>query len=367
MIFSNIINRANSEKDEILYKLIKKLFMKYSCKDLHLYGRFQVAKLETLIYNSKINNIKNSPIWDKVSGGIIPSFNSGISILKLDKFTYMIFNYVILSEKTTSDFMPEELHVYIVGKNKDRYYESINRCASNRMSPSYRLYINYLGGGRMSTALEPVLYNDIISKNKDTIFNYIVEWKRSKSLYKKYNILYKTGILLYGPPGTGKSSIAKAIASMNEVNKKNLFILDLTKPLRELENCHVMYNSVILMEDIDCVLKKRNGDKDMTAEEKAKLNFVLGLLDGVHGDCNGNIFILTTNHIEDLDEALIRDGRINLKVHMDNFDQAEAIYMCNRYNISADIILKGETYPINPSYLQNKIIQHKLKHVGLIK
>jgi len=54
------------------------------------------------------------------------------------------------------------------------------------------------------------------------------------------------------------------------------------------------------------------------------------VLDGVV-DCPDRIVIMTTNHPEKLDPALIRPGRINLKIYLGFVECQEAMNMCEHY------------------------------------
>src|SRR5690606_10076274 len=126
----------------------------------------------------------------------------------------------------------------------------------------------------------------------------------------------KTGILLYGEPGTGKTSIAKAIAS-----QLNAVLLSLDMNLISDTNIETIMRDgmlykklVVLLEDIDCIMGHRE-DGTMTEKEKAALNKTLQLLDGVNSYSN-TVFVATTNHIEQLDEALTRDGRFDIKMEI---------------------------------------------------
>lgn len=369
MLLNNVITKLNNEKDEMVYKIIRKLIIEYSCKTMTILGRFPINNFSQTIVNSRIKDIKNSNIWDlTISNMNTWYFKQGVTYLKLDKYTYIIFNYDVMIDKALSDYTPEVLKVYIIGKNKDRYYNSINRnIQSNKpIQIEYQrgLNINNPLTGKYSS-IKQLSFDDIISINKNIIKDYINSWKNNEEIYEKYNIMYRTGILLYGPPGTGKSSVAKAIC--NELGVHTLQILDLTLSMNDLRRFNLYSNSVVLIDDIDCILKNRSDKDSMTSEEKEKLKFVLDLLDGNVGTCYGCVFIATTNHIDNLDSALIRDGRFNLKVEMDHFNKDEATQMCKKYDENPDIILRDELFPIKPALLENKIIQYKFKNIGLIK
>lgn len=143
--------------------------------------------------------------------------------------------------------------------------------------------------------------------------------------YAKRTIPYRKGYLLYGPPGTGKSSFSLSVAGeldldiyiisipgVNDLILKDLFI-------KLPEKC------VVLLEDIDAVGAARlsNPDESMDEPQSLKksvsLSGLLNTLDGVASQ-EGRILIMTTNHIEKLDEALIRPGRVDEKAEFELAD-----------------------------------------------
>jgi len=132
--------------------------------------------------------------------------------------------------------------------------------------------------------------------------------------YREHGIPYKRAYLLYGVPGAGKTSLIQALAGRY---KRNLAILQPSHPEMTDDSLkaavqRVPHRSIIVLEDVDALFgtgrRKAEGDK-------SSLTFsgVLNALDGV-GGCAGQIFILTTNHRERLDPALIRNGRVDLHV-----------------------------------------------------
>ena len=72
------------------------------------------------------------------------------------------------------------------------------------------------------------------------------------------------------------------------------------------------------------------------------------------------LFIATTNHIDVLDDTLIREGRFDLKLHLEKFDEDTAKEYCNRLGVSYSL-LDGVSYPLSPAYLQQKVIKYKIK------
>ncbi|OLN83099.1 putative mitochondrial chaperone BCS1-B 4 [Colletotrichum chlorophyti] len=127
--------------------------------------------------------------------------------------------------------------------------------------------------------------------------------------YARCGLLYWRGYLLYSRPGTGKSSHSMSVAGcfglgiyvlrLSGINDERLSALFTELP----QPC------VVLLEDVDAVgttrSREADGDESDSRSEASR--------DGVASQ-EGRIPIMTTNHIEHLDAALIRPGRVDKKI-----------------------------------------------------
>lgn len=223
----------------------------------------------------------------------------------------------------------EALGIYQVTCNSDssRY----NNDGSTRES----LYITF---AQMSPRNLDTLY--FSNNEKEMVVEHINRFNNHRAFYESRQILYKTGILLYGDPGTGKSSFVKALAtkygrSIINIDIANLQAIDLTS-LAQSIMVDDKKNYIVLFEDIDTLFLNRT-DSDIQASERAVINKLLQFLDSNSSPTNV-IFIATTNHIERLDEALLREGRFDLKVEVKSLSRPEAELFGKSFDLTDDIV-----------------------------
>ncbi len=154
-----------------------------------------------------------------------------------------------------------------------------------------------------------------------------------RNWYIEHNIGYHFGILLYGVPGSGKSSLAQAISEY--INARTIIIsgddiMDIPEQVLRgfipLDTDGVDQFQTLIVEDVDCGLTKDasmkalldgvagSGSKD-SKNRSSGLASVLNQLDGINSLSN-TVYVFTTNYIDKLDPALIRPGRIDLKIEI---------------------------------------------------
>ncbi|KAK0370663.1 mitochondrial chaperone BCS1 [Colletotrichum limetticola] len=194
---------------------------------------------------------------------------------------------------------------------------------------------------------------------------------KARSWYARRGLPYRRGYLMYGRPGTGKSSLSMSVAgcfrldiyvvSLAAINDEHLNIL-----FRELpQHC------VVLLEDVDAVgtsLSRETevDDFDSGSEVSQRspkshgtvsLSGLLNVLDGVASQ-DGRVLVMTTNHIEHLDDALIRSGRVDKKIELKlaDADVARKLF-CHVFEQSQEELSSSERRDSNNQEVRRLAIQ----------
>ena len=257
----------------------------------------------------------------------------------------------------------------------------------------------------------------IMKENKNLeISESLNHFTQTEEWHLERGIPYKKSFLFYGPPGTGKSSMIKAMSF--ELQRHIHYLnLSLIKNDQELQNLMSKINykeTILVIEDIDAqasvvhkrfktvqeeeqklesnqnqfqnqnqlqtqlqpiqidtttlvalssIMNKQNNNEIKKEEPTNKLTLsgILNQIDGVHNN-HGMILIMTTNYPEKLDEALIRDGRVDERIFFDycDYDQIYLMFK-NFYNgnsIGIDVIksqINLDKYKIAPCNVENSM------------
>lgn len=160
----------------------------------------------------------------------------------------------------------------------------------------------------------------VLTRQNEELLNHTV-WTpiRHTQRLRDLNISRKRGALLYGPYGTGKTLSALVTAKLAIENGWTFIMLDKPEGLvQALEMAKLYQPAVVFAEDIDRVVDKRRGDD---------ANDVLNTIDGALSKSAEVITVLTTNHIENIAEAMLRPGRLDavIEVTLPDADAAKRL------------------------------------------
>lgn len=159
-----------------------------------------------------------------------------------------------------------------------------------------------LGYFRYADILPPVLPKGVLYE----IVSDATKFEKSQDKYRERGIPYHRGYYFYGPPGTGKSSITYFLGKSLKRNLYQITAASLTSSNIQEIISRIANNSIVVVEDIDCMYHGREAlDRALPA-----FNDVLNAFDSIVAP-KGLILIVTTNHLEHLDSALLRPGRLD--------------------------------------------------------
>jgi ATP-dependent metalloprotease FtsH len=171
----------------------------------------------------------------------------------------------------------------------------------------------------------------------------IIDFLREPKKYRDMDIRLPKGVLLVGPPGVGKTFISKAVAGeagvpffyQSGASFVHIYVGMGAKRVSELfKKAKQMAPIIILIDEIDAVGKSRGEFRN--DEREATLNQLLTEMDGFE-ESSGVIVIGATNKIDVLDEALLRAGRFDRRIHIslpDLEDRAKTLelYLAHKPN-----------------------------------
>jgi len=168
---------------------------------------------------------------------------------------------------------------------------------------------------------------------KERILGDVNAFLDSRNWYTDRGIPYRRGYLLYGPPGTGKSSFIEALAGELDFNiaMLNLSERGLTDDRLNHLLSTVPRRTLVLLEDADAAWVNRT-KSDEQGYRGATVTFsgLLNALDGV-ASADERIIFLTTNHIDRLDEALVRPGRVDMTVRLGEATEWQVEQLWDRF------------------------------------
>ncbi|XP_059583513.1 mitochondrial chaperone BCS1 isoform X2 [Alligator mississippiensis] len=164
----------------------------------------------------------------------------------------------------------------------------------------------------------------------------VQEFITSPQWYSDRGIPYRRGYLLYGPPGCGKSSFITALAGELQYSICLLSLSD--RSLSDDRLNHLLsaapQQSIVLLEDVDAAFVSRDlaAENPTAYQGMGRLTFsgLLNALDGV-ASTEARIVFMTTNHVDRLDPALVRPGRVDLKQYVGPCSRWQLTHMFQRF------------------------------------
>ena len=154
----------------------------------------------------------------------------------------------------------------------------------------------------------------------------IIDFLHNPQKYTEIGAKLPKGALLVGSPGTGKTLLAKAVAgeanvpffSISGSDFVEMFVGVGASRVRDLfQQAAKVAPCIIFIDEIDAVGRSRDSRYGGNSEHEQTLNQLLGEIDGFDSS-KGIVCLAATNRPEILDKALLRPGRFDRRIVVDN-------------------------------------------------
>ncbi len=185
---------------------------------------------------------------------------------------------------------------------------------------------------------DKVTFDDVAGVNEaKTELQEVIEFLKDRERFTRIGAKVPKGVLLVGPPGTGKTLLARAVAGESGVpffytsgsDFLEMFVGVGASRVRDLfETGRKNAPCILFIDELDAVGRTRGAGYGGGHDEREQtLNQLLVEMDGFDPS-TGVILIAATNRPDVLDQALLRPGRFDRQVVVDNPDMAgrEAIF-----------------------------------------
>ncbi|KAF9305917.1 AAA ATPase cdc48 [Mortierella antarctica] len=215
--------------------------------------------------------------------------------------------------------------------------EVLNSLAVTMENFRYALGVSNPSALRESVVEVPtVTWNDVggLEKVKQELQETVQYPVEHPEKFLKFGMSPSRGVLFYGPPGCGKTLLAKAIANECQANfisikgpelltmwfgESEANVRDVFDKARAAAPC------VMFFDELDSIAKARGGSGgDAGGASDRVLNQILTEMDGMNA--KKNVFVIgATNRPDQIDNALLRPGRLDQLIYIPLPDEASRL------------------------------------------
>ena len=207
-----------------------------------------------------------------------------------------------------------------------------------------------------------LLNNDLMASVNANLFTPITRVKDCIA----NGIKVKRGVLLGGKYGTGKTLAATVAARLAQDNGITYVYTPRADELGDAIAFAKQYQSpacVVFCEDID---------RQVTGQRTVAMDDILNILDGVDTKTDNIITVLTTNHLDNVNQAMLRPGRLDAIINVETPDACTAERLVRHYggeaiNMDEDLTEVGAALAGQiPAVIEEAVKRAKLFQLALL-
>jgi len=231
-------------------------------------------------------------------------------------------------------------------KHKDKVEEIAlairNRIKSHSIYRSKAIRVVTAENGKINADDPPTFIDLSKVKEEELIFSDDVMSEIQASLFapieltdavRKVGTPLKRGVLLEGKYGTGKTLTAYITAAKGTRNGWTFLYLDKVSGLKATLRLAQRYApAIVFAEDID---------REVEGDRSVKMDEILNMIDGVDVKDGEVLTLLTTNHVEKINKAMLRPGRLDAVISVHAPDATAASNLVRLY--ARGLVGKGES------------------------
>lgn len=226
-------------------------------------------------------------------------------LIKMDKSTL---------ESSGSERQKEQITLTVLGRSKD-IFKSIIKEIEPKASNEDKLKVSNFhpihGWDEFSFVPKRSLDSIALDKNiKSKLIEEITYFRESKDWYTKAGLAHKLAYIFHGVPGTGKTSLIKALASHFNMNICTANLAGLSDTSIRKVVTSVPANCFLVFEDFDSSSATEVRKEGKKKAAKLTTSGILNAFDGIV-PLDNVVMVLTTNHLDHIDPAIYRKGRID--------------------------------------------------------
>ena len=293
-------------------------------------------------YGKNVKNLYYRNFFDDWIGkdtNINLFYSSGFILIKFNGTKFLILKNKSQIQNSFNPFKDNKQEFQIFCFNKEKLNQLLEYIDTKYGSNYIKYYYNANGEVKCAGRIINKTFDNIYLDGgiTDDLKKDLNTFKDSKETYDKYGIRYKRTYLFYGEPGTGKSSLSLAISNYT---KRDVLSINMSKDMTDSNLITLVSNrpnkSIILFEDIDCLLDDINRKEESKEKEvKISLSCILNILDGIYTP-NDVIFIITTNNLDKIDDAIKRKGRTDILMEVKKPNKLLINKLKEQFNIKSN-------------------------------